>query len=93
MAELAVEAMAFGTTKTSNYAWEQRGQYCRLRGTEPYLTGETRGEKLRDEEELLLFIVHLGVTMGRASGTVLQKLFGIRQGHILLGYPGPPCGQ
>ena len=51
--------------------------------------GGAREEGRRDEEELPLFIVHLGITMGRASGTVLQKLLGIRQGYILLGYSGP----
>ena len=42
---------------------------------------------------MLLYIVHYGVTLSRAAGTVLQKLFGVRQMHIVLGYQDPLEGK
>eukprot|EP00972_Heterocapsa_arctica_P078725 11608819-Heterocapsa_arctica.AAC.1 len=53
----------------------------------PFLIGESRKE-IR-EEELLLYVVHQGVTMARAAGTVKAKLFGVRKMHIVAGYPDP----
>ena len=46
-----------------------------------------------DEEEILLYVVHLGITMSRAAGTVKAKLFALRQMHVMGGYPDPLQGK
>ena len=48
---------------------------------------------LADEEELLLYIVHVGVTLQRAPGTVKQRLFSIRQMQIVAGFVDPLAGK
>ena len=83
---LVLESMAEGTNHAYQSNWSGWCTYCKLRGVCPFLQGETRGEKQADEEELLLFLVHVGVTMARAPGTVKQKLFSIRQMHLVGGY-------
>jgi hypothetical protein len=86
---LLLEALAEGTSKTYRAAWEQWLTYARVRGRHPFFDGQTRPEIRQDEEEILLYVVHLGVTMSRAAGTVKAKLFALRQMHIMSGYPDP----
>ena len=90
---LLMEALADGTSKTYRAAWDQWTTYARVRGIEPFLEGQTRKEIRQDEEEILLYMVHLGITMSRAAGTVKAKLFALRQMHIVAGYPDPLQGK
>ena len=49
--------------------------YAPVRGIVPFLEGQTRREIRHDEEVILLSVVHLGITMSRAAGTVKAKPF------------------
>ena len=86
---LMLEAMAFGTNAMYDLGWQQWLAYNRLRGSNPFLSGTTREEKRHDEDELLLYVVHVGVTLKRASSTVKIKITAVRQGHILAGFADP----
>ena len=90
---LLMEALDEGTSKTYRTAWDQWMVYARVRRIEPFFDGQTRKEIRHDEEEILLYIVHLGITMSRAAGTVKAKLFALRQMHVMGGYPDPLQGK
>jgi hypothetical protein len=90
---LMLEALAEGTQATYDLGWRQWIVYNRLRRTHPYLDGTSRQERVRDEDELLLYIAHTGVTMKRAVGTIKLRLFAIRQAHITAGYDDPLEGK
>ena len=57
--EAVVASVAKGIKTTYTTAWRQWSTFCRIRKKSPYLLGETRREQCDDEEELLLFVVHL----------------------------------
>ena len=88
-----MEALAEGTSKTYRAAWDQWIVYSRVRSIDPFFDGQTRKEIRHDGEEILLYVVHLGITMSRAAGTVKAKLFALRQMHVMGGYPGPLQGK
>ena len=90
---LLMEALAEGASKTYWAAWDQWMVYARVRGTDPFFDGQTRKEIRHDENKILLYIVHLGITMSRAAGTVKAKLFALRQMHVMDGYPDPLQGK
>ena len=88
-----LEAMSHGTSAMYDLGWQQWLGYNRLRGTSPFLSGATREEKRKDEDELLMYLVHVGVTMRRAASTVKIKITAIRQGHLLAGFGDPLEGK
>ena len=90
---LLMEALAEGTSKTYRAAWDQWMFYSRVRSIDPFFHGQTRKEIRHDGKEILLYVVHLGITMSRAAGTVKSKLFAPRQMHVMGGYPGPLQGK
>ena len=90
---LLMEALAEGTSKTYRAAWDQWMVYARVRGIDPFFDGQTRKEIRHDAGEILVYVVHLGITMSRAAGTVKAKLFALRQMHVMGGYPGPLQGK
>ena len=57
---LILDSLAESTGRSYCAAWEKWLQFCRLRGTQPFLEGLTQVERARDEDELLLFMVHEG---------------------------------
>ncbi|CAK0900673.1 unnamed protein product [Prorocentrum cordatum] len=46
-------------------------------------------ERLADEEALINFAVLLARVVGRAEGTIKQKLFAVRYAHLVAGYSDP----
>ena len=90
--EAVTAAMAKGTMESYNTAWRQWEVFEGIRGKSPLLGGQTKAEK-RDEEELLLFIIHLWNSLHRAHGTLKTKLLGIRAQHVSLGEEGPLVGK
>ena len=87
---LATEAMlsklAEGTRDTYRNGWRNWLLWRRLRGQSPYLQGETRDDRLEDEDDLIRFVVYLYQVMGRRATTIRQRLFAIRYAHTLAGF-------
>jgi len=81
--------LATGTRHGYDGAWKQWSWFCRARGRDPFLLGETRTERKGDEELLLDFMVHLVRYFHRTEGTVKAKLFGIRYHHLVEGLADP----
>eukprot|EP00913_Durusdinium_trenchii_P035482 g33205.t1 len=46
-------------------------------------------EKKQDEDDLLRFTTYLAHVMGRTEGTIKQRLFAIKAGHLVAGYEDP----
>ena len=90
---LVLEAMSHGTGTSYTLGWNQWLSYCRLRGMSPFLEGTSRTERRQDEEEILYYIVYLGISMNRAASTVKTKLAALRQGHIVAGCGDPIEGK
>ena len=88
-----VASVARGTRATYGVAWRQWSTFCRIRGKSPILLGKTREEILADEEELLLFMVHLYNNLRRAHGTIRTKLLGVRSQHVMMGEADPLQGK
>ena len=88
-----VASVARGTRATYSVAWRQWSTFCRIRGKSPILVGKTREEIRAEEEELLLFMVHLYNNLHRAHGTIRTKLLGVRSQHVMLGEADPLAGK
>ena len=58
-----------------------------------YLTGETKDERKADEDELLRFMTYLAHVMQRTEGTVKQRLFAIKMGHLVAGHDDPTLNR
>ena len=87
--EAAVASVSEGTKTTCTAAWRQWSTFCRIRKRSPYLLGETRREQYDDEEELLLFAVHLRNGLKRTCWTLRREILGIRSQHVMSGEADP----
>jgi hypothetical protein len=67
--------LATGTRHGYEGAWKQWSWFCRTRGRDPFLLGETRRERKGDEELLWDVMVHLVRCFHRPEGTVKAKFF------------------
>ena len=85
--------LAEGTKKGYNIGWHQWCIFCGMRERSPFVLSEDRAGKRIDEEDLLDFVIHLFANMGRAEGTVKQRLFGIRAEHVVRGLGDPLLGR
>ena len=87
---MATDAMlaklADGTRATYRGGWRSWLLWRQLRGDPPCLQGETRDERLADEDDLIRYVVHLYNTMGLRATTIRQRLFAIRYAHSLAGF-------
>ena len=50
---------------------------------------ESREEKKEDEDDMLRFLTYLTKVVKRAEGTVRQRLFALKMGHVVAGYEDP----
>jgi len=85
VADLVADKMhgdqAAGTARAYTQHWARwRWWATQHRWQSPYLMGETKWEKIRDEECLLAFAGFLA-WLGFATGTIKQSLFAIRAEH------------
>ena len=62
-------------------------------GVSPFLNGESRQERLEDEQWLIRFVVFLHEVMGRTAQGIRQRLSAIRYAHIAAGFPDPLQGR
>ena len=92
---MIMEAVAPSTSRIYTIGWRHWVLFCRIRERSPVLQSETADAAARrtDEEELLLFIVHLAVTLTKAVSTIKQRLFGIKYQHVAIGAGDPLAGK
>ena len=62
-------------------------------GVSPFLSGESRQERLEDEQWLIRFVVFLHEVMGRTAHGIRQRLSAVRYAHIAAGFPDPLQGR
>jgi len=74
-------------------SWNRWEQFMKLRGAKAILEGETKAEKKADEDHLLAFVRHYGVTLNRSHATVRQRMYGIRCVQMAHGVPDPLVGK
>ncbi len=81
-AEATVDKLAEGTRESYDSAWNQWVLWRQLQRKSPYLTESNFTERKANEDELLRFVTYLAVVMKRANGTIKQRIFAIRYGHL-----------
>ena len=85
--QLVMDKIALSSQKTyaNQYKWWKR--FCRVRGVTPvWRTNEPNPEA---ENHVLDFIVHSGLVLNKAPGTVKLRISAIRNHHFNLGLPDP----
>lgn len=88
-ADAVMGKLSEGTRVSYEVGWKQWRLWRSLNGEDVYLKGETRSEKKADEDELLRYMTYLARVMRRAEGTIRQRLFAIKMGHVVAGYEDP----
>ena len=88
-ADAVMGKLSEGTRVSYEVGWKQWKLWRNLTGEDVYLKGETRAERKADEDELLRYMTYLARVMKRAEGTIRQRLFAIKMGHVVAGYEDP----
>ena len=88
-ADAVMGKLSEGTRVSYEVGWKQWKLWRSLTGEDVYLKGETRNERKADEDELLRYMTYLARVMKRAEGTIRQRLFAIKMGHVVAGYEDP----
>ena len=83
---------AEGTKESHKRGWARWTEWRDYRRAPRYLVGETKAERMADEEELLLWGGYLG-WLGRAPGTLATYLFAVQRGHLDAGAGDPLEGK
>ena len=91
--EAILSKLADSTRKSYGTGWKQWQLFLASSGRDPFLSGETRAERLADEQWLIRFVVFLHQRMGRTAQGIRQRLSGIRCAHISSGFPDPLQGR
>lgn len=78
-----------GSRASYEVGWRQWCIWRRIQQKDVYLCGATREEKKEDEDDMLRFLTYLTKVMKRAEGTVRQRLFALKMGHVVAGYEDP----
>ena len=91
--EAILSKLADSTRKSYGTGWKQWQLFLASSGRDPFLSGETRAERLADEQWLIRFVVFLHQRMGRTAQGIRQRLSGIRYAHISSGFPDPLQGR
>ena len=88
-ADAVMGKLSEGTRISYEVGWKQWRLWRSITGEDAYLKGETRAERKADEDELLRYTTYLASVMKRAEGTIRQRLFAIKMGHVVAGYEDP----
>ena len=91
--EAILSKLATSTRKSYGTGWKQWQLFLAPSGRDPFLVGESRSERLEDEQWLIRFVVFLHQKMGRTAQGIRQRLSGIRYAHIASGFPDPLQGR
>ena len=87
-AEAVMSKLSEGSRASYEVGWRQWCTWRRVQQKDIYLKGETRDQRKEDEDDMLRFLTFLAV-MRRAEGTVRQRLFALKMGHVVAGYEDP----
>ena len=88
-AEAIMAKLSEGSKVGYEIGWRQWCLWRRVEGKDVYLVGEGRQDRKEDEDELLRYLTYLAKVMNRAEGTIRQRLFAIKMGHVVAGYEDP----
>ena len=88
-AEAVMSKLSEGTRAGYEVGWKQWCLWRRMGKKNVYLTGESKEERKDDEDELLRFMTYLAHVMSRTEGTIKQRLFAIKMGHLVAGHDDP----
>ena len=88
-AEAIMAKLSEGSKVGYEIGWRQWCLWRKVTGKDVYLIGEGRQGKKEDEDELLRYLTYLATVMKRAEGTIRQRLFAIKMGHVVAGYEDP----
>ena len=88
-AEAVMSKLSEGTRAGYEIGWKQWCLWRKIGGHGAYLVGETKEEKKLDEDEILRFITYLAKVMKRTEGTIKQRIFAIKMGHLVAGHDDP----
>ena len=88
-AEAIMAKLSEGSKIGYEIGWRQWCLWRRVEGKDVYLVGEDRQARKEDEDELLRYLTYLAKVMNRAEGTIRQRLFAIKMGHVVAGYEDP----
>ena len=72
--EAILSKLADSTRKSYGTGWKQWQLFLASSGRDPFLSGETRAERLADEQWLIRFVVFLHQRMGRTAQGIRQRL-------------------
>ena len=92
-AEAVMSKLSEGTRAGYEVGWKQWCLWRRMGNKGVYLVGETKDERKADEDELLRFMTYLAHVMGRTEGTVKQRPFAIKMGHLVAGHDDPTLNR
>ena len=83
------KGLAKGTARTYQLGWDRWCWWTHCQGWEsPYLLGESKMERIKDENQLLTFAGYLAWS-GLAPGTIRQTLFALQSAHKRAGAGDP----
>ena len=88
-AEAVMSKLSEGTRAAYEIGWKQWCLWRRLEKKDIYLVGEGKEARKQDEDELLRFMTYLAHVMKRTEGTIKQRLFAIKMGHLVAGHEDP----
>ena len=88
-AEAVMSKLSEGSRASYEVGWRQWCTWRRVQQKDVYLKGETREQRKEDEDDMLRFLTFLAKVMRRAEGTVRQRLFALKMGHVVAGYEDP----
>ena len=85
--------LADSTRRAYGTGWKHWELFMSGTGVSPFLSGESRQERLEDEQWLICFVVFLHEVMGRTAQGIRQRLSAVRYAHIAAGFPDPLQGR
>ena len=91
--EAVLSKLADSTRRAYGTGWKHWELFMSGTGASPFLSGESRQERLEDEQWLIRFVVFLHEVMGRTAQGIRQRLSAIRYAHIAAGFPDPLQGR
>ena len=91
--EAVLSKLADSTRRAYGTGWKHWELFMSGTGVSPFLSGESRRERLEDEQWLVRFVVFLREVMGRTAQGIRQRLSAIRYAHIAAGFPDPLQGR
>ena len=91
--EAVLSKLADSTRRAYGTGWKHWELFMSGTGVSPFLSGESRQERLEDEQWLIRFVVFLHEVMGRTAQGIRQRLSAVRYAHIAAGFPDPLQGR